>query len=90
MSQVEENYWWIYPKRRKQISLLKIPKRIADNLEIHDGKPISISICGKDETDLYKGPVSVTSDCEIYLPKNVKEMLKGLAEAKIIINSGVN
>lgn len=90
MIQAEENYWWIYPNRRKQISMLKIPKHIADNLNIHDGKTISICICSKDEIDLYKGPVSVTSDCEIYLPKNVKEMLKDLAEAKIVISSGVN
>jgi len=81
----EDPYWWVYPNTRKPISLLKIPKYVEEEMGIKDGKPLMITITGVNGEEYFRGPVTVTSGCEIYLPNNVKEMLKGLRDVKITL-----
>lgn len=77
--------WVVYPNKRKQISLIKIPKDIVAELNIRDGTPISILITGKANRNYFRGPVTVTSGCEIYIPNNVKNILRNLKEFRIVI-----
>ncbi len=71
--------WIVRPQERKQISLVKIPSEIASKLQIKDGKPISVKIL-IGATDIYKGPLTVTSGQELYIPKNVRNLLKNEKE----------
>lgn len=81
----EDMYWWVYPKTRKQISLLKIPKHIEEQEGIRDGTLLTIVVTDMDGGEYYRGPVTVTSGCEIYLPKNVRRMLRQLKEFRITL-----
>ncbi|CAG1003497.1 MAG: hypothetical protein OIN86_16660 [Candidatus Methanoperedens sp.] len=71
--------WIVRPQERKQISLVKIPSEIASKLNIKDGEPISVKIF-IGGTDIYKGPLTVTSGQELYIPKNVRNLLKNEKE----------
>ncbi len=71
--------WIVRPQERKQISLVKIPSEIASKLHIKDGEPISVKIL-IGGTDIYKGPLTVTSGQELYIPKNVRNLLKNEKE----------
>ncbi len=71
--------WIVRPMERKQISLVKIPSEIASKLQINDGEPISVKIL-IGGTDIYKGPLTVTSGQELYIPKNVRNLLKNEKE----------
>ncbi len=71
--------WIVRPQERKQISLLKIPSKITSKLHIKDGQPINVKIF-VGGTDVYKGPLTVTSGQELYIPKNVRNLLKNEKE----------
>ncbi len=76
---MQSEEWIVRPQERKQISLIKIPSEIAFKLHIKDGKPISVKIL-IGGADIYKGPLTVTSGQELYIPKNVRNLLKNEKE----------
>lgn len=71
---MQSEEWIVRPQERKQISLVKIPSEIASKLQIKDGEPISVKIL-IGGIDIYKGPLTVTSGQELYIPKNVRNLL---------------
>ena len=65
----------VRPGERRQIGMVKIPVEIARALGTHDGNRILISIrAGRRE--VYRGPLTVTSGLEVYLPKNLQQLLE--------------
>jgi bifunctional DNA-binding transcriptional regulator/antitoxin component of YhaV-PrlF toxin-antitoxin module len=58
---------------------VKIPSEIAAKFNIRDGQPINVKIL-VNGTDVYKGPLTVTSGQELYIPKNVRNLLKNEKE----------
>lgn len=76
---MQSEEWIVRPQERKQISLLKIPSEIAAKLDIKDGQPVNVKIL-VGGTDIYKGPLTVTSGQELYITKNVRNLLKNEKE----------
>ncbi len=76
---MQSEEWIVRPPERRQIILVKIPSRIAAKLHIKDGQPINVKIFVRG-TDIYKGPLTVTSGQELYIPKNVRNLLKNEKE----------
>jgi len=71
--------WIVRPSERKQIKMVKIPKEVARALRARDRKRVLVSIRAGGE-ELYKGPLTVTSGLEVYLPKSVQELVEGEKE----------
>ncbi len=78
------NEWPVRPSERKQLLLLKIPDEIVSRLRIADGQRLIVTI--KVNGELFKGPLTVTSGCEIYLPKNLRRLI-ALRDFKISVRS---
>ncbi len=76
---MQSKEWIVRPRERKQISLVKIPSEIAAKFNSRDGQPINVKIL-VNGTDVYKGPLTVTSGQELYIPKNVRNLLKNEKE----------
>jgi hypothetical protein len=65
--------WTVRSSERKQLLLVKIPGRIADKLNIHDGHTLLVTI--RIDREMFRGPLTVTSGCEVYLPKNLRKLI---------------
>ena len=65
--------WTVRSSERKQLLLLKIPRRITDKLDIHDGHTLLVTI--RFNGEMFRGPLTVTSGCEVYLPKNLRKLI---------------
>ena len=65
--------WTVHSSERKQLILVKIPRRITDKLEIHDGDTLLATI--RINGEMFRGPLTVTSGCEVYLPKKLRKLI---------------
>lgn len=81
---MQSKEWIIRPLERKQISLVKIPAEVASKFHVRDGVPVNVRII-LEGVDLYRGPLTVTSGQELYIPKNVRGLLKNTKEFKLSI-----
>ncbi len=61
------------PGERKQLLLVKIPKDIAEKFNVENGRTVAVKI--RADRELYRGPLKVTSGFELYLPKNLRQIL---------------
>lgn len=81
---MQSEEWIVRPNERKQIFLVKIPSEVVSKFNIKDGIAVSVRITVED-VDLYRGPLTVTSGQELYIPKNVRNLLKNVKEFKLSI-----
>ena len=63
--------------------LVKIPKELVDEFGVKNGASLMVKI--KTDGELYRGPLRVTSGFELYLPKNLREILARKKSFRIAI-----
>jgi hypothetical protein len=79
--------WIVRPCERKQILMVKVPSTIVRQARIEDGMHVTVRIRAG-SSDIFLGPLNVTSDHELYIPKRVQDLLGNFREVMFQIEGG--